>query len=236
MRAVPYVPTTPKIVRRMLKIARVGPGDVVYDLGCGEGHILIMAVKEFGADRAVGYEMWEELCGTALSEITRLGIQGRVKIVNGDLFDADLYDATVITVYLDESTNQRLKLKLEREARVGTRIVSHVYEIKGWKVVKKTRLPHRTIFIFDTNLYLYTVPESITFSKQQKGDVELSGISDYMIHQFLVKNNGKATRREILDALGKDEETRRIVEEKLSMMQRFGLVTIDGDLVALEKR
>jgi len=57
-----------------------------------------------------------------------------------------------------------------------------------------------------------------------------------VIHQFLVKNNGKATRREILDALGKDEETRRIVEEKLSMMQRFGLVTIDGDLVALKKR
>jgi hypothetical protein len=125
-------------------------------------------VKEFGADRAVGYEMREELCGTALSEITRLRLQGRVKIVNGDLFDADLYEATVITVYLDESTNQRLKLKLEREARAGTRIVSHVYEIKGWKAVKKIRLPHRTNLIFDTNLYLYTVPESIIFSKQQK--------------------------------------------------------------------
>ena len=151
---VPYLPTPSKIVRRMLKIARVGPGDVVYDLGCGDGRILIMAVKEFGADRAVGYEIREDLCGASLAEVERQRLQGRVKLVNGDLFDADLHEATVITLFLDESTNQRLKPKLEREVRVGTRIVSYAYEIKGWKAAKKIRLRGDTV-------YLYTVPESI---------------------------------------------------------------------------
>ncbi|UCE15511.1 MAG: hypothetical protein JSV12_06440 [Candidatus Bathyarchaeota archaeon] len=92
----PYLPTSPEIVRRMLKIARVGPGDVVYDLGCGDCRILIMTVKEFGADRAVGYEIREDLCGAALAEIERQGLQSRVKLVNGDLFNTDLYEVTVL--------------------------------------------------------------------------------------------------------------------------------------------
>jgi len=138
----------------MLKIARVGPGDVVYELGCGDGRILIMAVKEFGADRVVGYEIREDLCRVALAEIERQALQSRVKLVNRDLFDADLYDATVITLYLNESINQRLKLKLERTVRIGTRIVSYAYGIKGWKPAKKEKLHGDTIF-------LYRVPEVI---------------------------------------------------------------------------
>jgi len=151
---VPYLPTPPEIVRRMLKIARVGSGDVLCDLGCGDGYILITAVKEFGADRAVGYEIREDLCRASLAEIERQTLQSRVKLVNGDLFDADLHEATVITLYLDESTNQRLKPKLERTAKVGTRIVSYAYKIKGWRAAKKIRRHGDTI-------YLYTVPESI---------------------------------------------------------------------------
>lgn len=162
---VPYLPTPPKIVRRMLKIAWVGPGDVVYDLGCGNGHILITAVKEFGADRAVGYEIREDLCAAALAEIEHQRLQGRVKLVNGDVFDADLHEATVITLYLDESINQRLKPKLERTAKVGTRIVSYAYKIRGWRATKKIRRHGDTI-------YLYTLPESIngadTTGKQEK--------------------------------------------------------------------
>ena len=150
----PYVPTSPEIVRRMLKIARVGLGDVVYDLGCGDGRILLMAVKEFGVDRAVGFEIREDLCRAALAEVKCQRLQSRVKLVNGDLFDADLHEATVITLYLDESTNQRLKAKLEKTAKVGTRIVSYDYQIKGWKAAKTERRQGDTI-------YLYTVPESI---------------------------------------------------------------------------
>jgi len=149
----PYLPTPPEIVRRMLKIARVGPGDVLYDFGCGDGRILIMAVKEFGADRAVGYEIREDLCRAALAEIERQELQSGVKLVNRDLFNADLYEVTVITLYLNQSTIQRLKLKLEREARVGTRIVSYAYEIEGWKPAKERRRG-------DT-IFLYKVPEAI---------------------------------------------------------------------------
>jgi len=154
---VPYLPTPPEIGRRMLKIAWVGSGDVVYDLGCGDGYILIMAVKEFGADRAVGYEIREDLCRATLTEIERQGLQSRVKLVNGDLFDADLREATVITVYLDELTNQRLK--------VGTRIVSYAYKIKGWKPTKKISRHGDTI-------YLYTVPESINQNAYNHFDKE----------------------------------------------------------------
>ena len=157
----PYLPTPPEIVRRMLKIARVGPGDVVYDLGCGDGRILIMAVKEFGADRGVGFEIRENLCTVALAEIERQGLQSRVKLVNRDLFDADLNEATVITLYLDESTNQRLKPKLERTARIGTRIVSYAYKIKGWKAAKKERLRG------GGTIHLYTVPESINRARKR---------------------------------------------------------------------
>ena len=155
---VPYYPTPPKTVRTMLKIARVGPSDVVYDLGCGDGRILITAVNMFRADRAVGYEIREDLCGAALSEIERQRVRHRVRLVKGDLFDADLHEATVITLYLDELTNQRLKLKLEREAKDGTRIVSHMFEIKGWRAArKKTLHGNRT----QHTVYLYTIPESI---------------------------------------------------------------------------
>lgn len=155
----PYSPTPPRIVRRMLKIARVGPGDVLYDLGCGDGRILIMAVKEFGAKKAVGYEIGEEVYRTALREVERLGL-GRIRLVKGDLFEADLSEATVITLYLDDLTNKRLKPKLEREARVGARIVSYAYGIKGWKPAGKIRLHGDTIF-------LYTVPEAINRARKR---------------------------------------------------------------------
>jgi len=158
----PYLPTPLEIVRRMLKIARVGPSDVVYDLGCGDGRILIMAVKEFGADGAVGYEIRGHLCTVALAEIERQGLQSRVKLLNRDLFDADLYEATVITLYLDESTNQRLKPKLEMVASVGTRIVSYAYEIKGWKAAKKIRLRG------GGTIHLYIVPESINRARREE--------------------------------------------------------------------
>lgn len=113
----------------------------------------------------MGYEIREELCRATLAEIERQGLQSRVKLVNGDLFDADLREATVITVYLDELTNQRLKPKLERTAKVGTRIVSYAYKIKGWKPTKKIRRHGDTI-------YLYTIPESINQNAYNHFDKE----------------------------------------------------------------
>ena len=157
----PYVPTSYETVRKMLKTARVGPGDVVYDLGCGDGRILITAVKEFGAKKAVGYEIKRDLYKFALSEVERQGLRGKIRLVNGDLFEADLSEATVITLYLNTSTNKRLKPKLERETRDGTRIVSHAYQLMGWRPTKKEGFAFRTI-------YLYTVPEA--FAMDEAGE------------------------------------------------------------------
>ena len=140
---VPFVPTSMETARRMLEIARVGSEDVVYDLGCGDGRILIIAVEEFGAKGAVGYEVVKETYNIALRNISRRGLLGKITLIEGDLFDADLSGATVITLYLDESTNQRLKPKLEREAKDGTRIVSYAYKIRGWKAARKIRLRGR---------------------------------------------------------------------------------------------
>lgn len=118
---VPYVSTPLGTVRRMLSIARAGPDDVVYDLGCGDGRMLLTAVKEFGVKRAVGYEIRKDLCGYAASKILNEGLEDKITLVHGDLFDADLHKATVITLYLNIAVNERLRPKLERGTRATTR-------------------------------------------------------------------------------------------------------------------
>ena len=96
---VPYVPTSEETVKRMLEIAEVGPGDMAYDLGCGDGRIPIMAVEEFGAKGAVGYEIRKEIYKAALSRIEHRGLKGKIRLFNEDLFEADLSKATVVTLY-----------------------------------------------------------------------------------------------------------------------------------------
>lgn len=155
---VPYVPTSEETAKRMLEIAEVGPADVVYDLGCGDGRILIMAVEGVGAKGAVGYEIRKEMYKAVLSRIEHRGLKGRIRLVNGDLFEADLSEATVITLYLNGSVNERLKPKLEREARPGTRVVSHDFEIHRWQPIKKENYRGDTI-------YLYVIPEAFHASK-----------------------------------------------------------------------
>ena len=138
--------------KRMLEIAEVGPGDVVYDLGCGDARILILAVELFKAKKAVGYEVRKEVYKNALQEVKGRNLEERVTIINGDLFNTDLSEATVITLYLTYGANKKLKPKLEREAKPGTRIMSHDFEISGWKPTRNERLRGDTI-------YLYVVPD-----------------------------------------------------------------------------
>ncbi|MFQ5998771.1 MAG: SAM-dependent methyltransferase [Candidatus Bathyarchaeia archaeon] len=129
----PFVPTPPEIIRRMLSTAKVGREDTVYDLGCGDGRILMSAVKEFGVKRAVGFEIKKDVYKEALSRIKGENLLGRISLHNLDFFDADISEATVITLYLTGTANEELKPKLERECRAGTRIVSRVFNIDGWK-------------------------------------------------------------------------------------------------------
>ena len=149
---VPYVPSSLKTAKRMLEIAEVGPRDVVYDLGCGDARILVLAVELFKAKKAVGYEIRRELYKTALEQVEALNFRERVTIVNGDLFNADVSEATVITLYLSRRMNKKLKQKLEREARPGTRIVSHGFEMPYWE-------PTREEWHHGDTIFLYTIPD-----------------------------------------------------------------------------
>lgn len=151
----PYVPSPPQVIRQMLLMAELKPGEVFFDLGAGDGRTVIMAVKDFGA-RAVGVELREDLVKKALSSIYEQGLQGRITIVNGDIFNVDLSSADVIFLYLTTSANEKVKPKLEAELKRGVRIVSHDYEVVGWKPVKVENFcenpnlgyPSHTIYLY----------------------------------------------------------------------------------------
>lgn len=153
MSCAPYVPSPPDVVMKMLEVADVGPDDVVYDLGCGDGRVLFTAVQEFKAKKAVGYEINENRYNNIVKEIERVNLQDKIKIFNKNLFEADLSEATVITLYLTTYANNNLKPKLTKETHQGTRIVSHDFSVNDWKFSKKDHISNHSI-------YLYTVPES----------------------------------------------------------------------------
>jgi predicted RNA methylase len=116
----------------MLNLAELKAGEVFFDLGCGDGRTVIMAAKDFGA-RAVGVELREDLVKKVLGTIYEQSLQNRITIVNGDMFNVDLTSADVVFLYLTTSANEKIKPKLESELKRNARVVSHDYEIVGWK-------------------------------------------------------------------------------------------------------
>jgi predicted RNA methylase len=152
----PFVPSPVPVIQHMLKLADLKPGEVLFDLGAGDGRTVMMAAKSFGA-RAVGVELREDLAKKALSTIHNNGLADRVTIVNGDMFTVNLTSADVIFLYLTTSANEKIKPKLETELKKGVRIVSHDYEIVGWKPVKvenfcenpKLGYPSHTIYLYN---------------------------------------------------------------------------------------
>lgn len=150
----PFVPSMFDVVKQMLEIAQVRNDDVVFDLGCGDGRILFSAVKDYGVKKAVGYEIREDLYNGVLQKIKKERLEGRVHVVNDDLRKADLSKASVITLYLTTSGNGTLKPKLVKEAKAGTRIVSHDFRIPGWEYTQQQNYIGHTI-------YLYTIPDSV---------------------------------------------------------------------------
>lgn len=139
----------------MLTLAEIKAGDIIYDLGCGDGRVVIMAAQDFGA-QGIGVEMREDLAKQAMGKISDLGLEGRVKIVHGDMFKVDISQANVITLYLTTSANDKVKPKLEAELKPGTRVVSHDYEILGWRPIKidnfcenpRLGYPSHTIYVY----------------------------------------------------------------------------------------
>ena len=140
-----YVPTPTEVVEAMLAAAQVGPGDVVYDLGSGDGRIVIMAAQKYGA-RGVGIELDRELVNEANRNARAAGVQDRVRFRRGDLFRQDLSPATVVTLVLSPSVNLRLQSKLLRELRPGTRVVSHQFPIGDWAPQSEQDVAGRKVY------------------------------------------------------------------------------------------
>jgi predicted RNA methylase len=149
------VPSPLPVVKHMLELAELKPGEVLFDLGAGDGRTVIMAAKTFGA-RAVGIEMREDLAKRAMSVIHDNGLADRVTIVNGDMFKVDLTSADVVYLYLTTSANEKVKPKMEAELKKGVRVVSHDYEIVGWKPVKvETFVENPSLGYPSHTIYLY---------------------------------------------------------------------------------
>ena len=148
---VPYVPTPDEVVQAMLKLADVHKGDVVYDLGCGDGRIVITAAKLYGA-RGVGLDINPDRIRDARLNARQAGVEDLVKFVEADLFDADIKEATVVTLYLLPSVNLRLRPKLWRDLKPGTRVVSHAFDMGDWKAEKSDQVDGRPV-------YFWTIPE-----------------------------------------------------------------------------
>lgn len=156
---VPYVPTPDEVVEQMLKMAKVSSKDIIYDLGSGDGRIPITAVKKYNVQKATGVEINPDLVQESKNNAKKAGVTDRVDFLQQDLFETDLSDATVVTLYLLPQVNLKLRPKLLKELKPGTRIVSHAFDMGEWK-------PERVEQVTDNNgrtytLYQWTVPQNV---------------------------------------------------------------------------
>jgi cyclopropane fatty-acyl-phospholipid synthase-like methyltransferase len=142
-----YVPTSSGVAEAMLKLANTTAADVVYDLGSGDGRIVIAAAKKYGA-RGVGIEIDPELIKQANKNAAKAGVADKVTFRQEDLFKTDLSDATVVTLYLSNSINMRLQSILQRQLKSGARIVSHRFTMGDWKPEAQQRLEGTTIYLW----------------------------------------------------------------------------------------
>src|SRR5262245_61319712 len=147
-----FVPTPPDVVKAMLEAAKVGKNDVVYDLGSGDGRIVISAVKDFGAARGTGIDIDPQRIKEATENAKQAGVGDRVRFLNHDLFTTNLSAATVVTLHLLPSLNLKRLPKLKAELKPGTRIVSHAFDMGNeWQ-------PERTIDVNGRKVYYWTIP------------------------------------------------------------------------------
>ena len=150
---VPYVPTPQNVVEEMLTLAKVSKDDVVYDLGCGDGRLVITAVKKFGAKRGFGVDIDPQRIAESNENAKTAGVTDRVSFAVQDLFQTDMKDASVVTLYLLPAVNLKLRPKLWSELKPGTRVVSHSFDMGDWK-------PEKTITVQPGGqiLHLWTIP------------------------------------------------------------------------------
>ncbi|MBW3544414.1 MAG: class I SAM-dependent methyltransferase [Bacteroidetes bacterium] len=146
----PYVPTRQEVVKGMLEMASVTENDVLYDLGCGDGRIVITAARDFGA-KGTGVDIDPKRIGEANENARQAGVADKVKFMQGNLFEMDFRDATVVTLYLLPDINMKLRPILLEQLKPGTRIVSHAFDMGDWE-------PEKTITVEGSTLYFWTIP------------------------------------------------------------------------------
>jgi len=162
-----FVATPPEVVKGMLEMAGVTKNDLIYDLGCGDGRIVITAAKVYGA-RGVGVDIDPTRIKESRENATNAGVTDRVTFLQEDLFDLDLREATVVTLYLLEELNVKLRPKLFRELRPGTRVLSHEYGMEDWKPdkvrkVRNVKIYYRPTFpeVRDAYVYFWVIPAEV---------------------------------------------------------------------------
>jgi precorrin-6B methylase 2 len=147
-----YVPTPEAVVDAMLNVAKVTKDDVVYDLGCGDGRIVITAAQKFGA-RGIGIDIDPQRIQEANANAQKAGVTDRVKFLQADLFTSDISPATVVTLYLLPSLNLKLRPKLMKDLKPGTRIVSHAFDMGDWAA-------EQTLDVDGRRVYFWTIPKN----------------------------------------------------------------------------
>jgi len=158
---VPYVPTTEEAVRAMLKLADVKKTDIVYDLGCGDGRIVIAAAKIYGA-RGVGIDIDPDRIREAKENARKAGVENLVRFEENDLFRANFREATVVTLFLLQTINLKLRPKLLQDLRPGTRVVSNTFDMGDWRPEKEQSLPGANddaAAYLSHKFFLWTIPE-----------------------------------------------------------------------------
>jgi tRNA A58 N-methylase Trm61 len=154
----PFVPSPQTVVEYMLKLADLKAGEVLFDMGSGDGRTVITAAKTFGA-RGVGIELREDLAKKAMCNIHENGLDERITIMNADMFNVNLTSADVVYLYLTTSANEKIKPKLESDLKKGARVVSHDYEIIGWRPTKVENFCENPTLGYPSHtIYLYTKP------------------------------------------------------------------------------
>lgn len=155
---VPYVPTTEEAVKAMLKLGEVKKSDIVYDLGCGDGRIVITAAKEFGA-HGVGIDINPVRIGEAKENARKAGVENLVRFEENDLFKADIHEATVVTLFLLPNINLKLRPKLLQDLKPGTRVVSNTFDMGDWKPEKEAMVDNGDDeYGLSHHLYLWIIP------------------------------------------------------------------------------
>ena len=150
MSVAPFVPSPEEVIRKMLDMAQPTQGEILYDLGCGDGRIVVIAARDY-LMKAVGIEMREDLAAKAQEEIKKSNLEGKAEIIQANLFDVDLSKADVVTLYLTTGGNKKLKPKFEKELRLGSRVVSHDFAIPRWNPMETSDEPK------GPKIYLYKI-------------------------------------------------------------------------------